>query len=56
MKGKNGSDKKVKKIEFKLKYSSDCEICDSQCERGIKYISSLKNSVKGGKGISCRKI
>lgn len=55
MKAKSGSDKK-KVIQFKVVMSSICENCEGKCERGIKYISSLKNSVKGGNGISCRKV
>lgn len=53
MKGKNGSDKKVKKIEFKLVYSETCQKCLG-CEAGKLYLQGLNIGGKFGNGIVCK--
>lgn len=46
---KGGSQKSV------LVLSSECEKCTEKCDRGIKYLESLKNG-KSGNGCVCVKL
>jgi hypothetical protein len=51
---KNNPTNKKSEKKLVLALSSDCEVCITQCEKGLKYIEQLKSG-KSGNGVVCKK-
>jgi hypothetical protein len=52
---KNSNTGKKEKTVFKMVTSSTCESCESQCDKGIQYLSVFKVK-KSGNGVVCKKV
>jgi hypothetical protein len=40
-------------IHLKLVTSEQCEVCKSQCGRGIRYMLHMRNPGSVGRGVPC---